>query len=310
MKKNRLFLVLTLILTLFFLTNYNFNIKKFNHTPHATLSDITYKAVSNKNIKLDFYKPTIQQNQKSPAIIYFHGGSWISGNKSKILQRYRKTALQHLLDAGYTVFSADYRLVNFSGNHIDQAVEDCKDAVNHVIKNAFFYNIDTAQIGLWGSSAGAHLAMLAAMAPDSCLGKCHSNANIIGKIKFIIDDFGPSNISEMFKTVNPTLRKKISDVFFDIPTADLKTFDSLTTAFSPSVYAKENKIPTLIFHGLNDKIVPTSQSENLYLQLNKTNSCIYLFDNLGHGFNGMDSSKANLYSQACLNFLDNINVKN
>lgn len=308
MKKNRFILALILISTIFLTVNHNLNAKnnkKNEVSTYKTITNITYKTVDNKNIKLDVYQP-ISAKQKTPAIIYFHGGSWISGNREKILQRYRSTALQRFTSEGYTVFSADYRLINFSNNHIDQAVEDCKDVVNHIVKHAIFYNIDTSKIGFWGSSAGAHLAMLAAMAPDSCLGQCSPQNDIIGKIKFIIDDFGPTNISEMFKTVNPRIRKHISDIFFDIPKAELNKFDSLTMQFSPSIYADKNKIPLLIFHGKNDKIVPFSQSESLYAQSDSICTSIYIFDGLGHGFNGMDTKNIKFYSDICIDFLKKI----
>jgi acetyl esterase/lipase len=86
-----------------------------------------------------------------PAVLVFHGGSWISGDKSSWKYFARRLTAQ-----GYTVFAANYRLAT-------QAVwpaqrDDAGAALDFVKKNAARWNIDPDRIAVVGSSAGGLLA--------------------------------------------------------------------------------------------------------------------------------------------------------
>jgi acetyl esterase/lipase len=84
-------------------------------------------------------------------VLVFHGGSWISGDKSSWKYFARRLTAQ-----GYTVFAANYRLAT-------QAVwpaqrDDAGAALDFVKKNAARWNIDPDRIAVVGSSAGGLLA--------------------------------------------------------------------------------------------------------------------------------------------------------
>ncbi|MBQ2098013.1 MAG: alpha/beta hydrolase, partial [Bacteroidales bacterium] len=149
-----------------------------------------------------------------PAILYFHGGSWISGSRAKIHQRYREPMLRRLVEKGYIVFSVDYRLVGLGRGHLNGAVSDCKAALSYVVDNAATLGVDTSRIGLWGSSAGAHLAMMTIFA-DTATAR---------RVRFLIDDFGPVDIHKMFLEVPEWGRALISDIVFDIDGKSLAQF--------------------------------------------------------------------------------------
>lgn len=258
--------------------------------------ELVYKTAGKQNVKLDIYFPD-DTLEKHKAVIYLHGGSWISGNKHKVLQRYRNHAVKTLTENHIVVISADYRLINLSGNNITDCLQDSREAVRYVTQNADFLKVDTSQIGLWGSSAGAHLSML-------LFGKRDCDKDSIYKsIKFIIDDFGPTDINKMWQTTPGWFRKTISKTFYGIQVGSLQEFDSLSVAYSPISYAKQlSEIPVLIFQGSNDKIVNPTNSETLHKLL--PNSKCYIYSGLGHGFKGMDSTRIKEYSERILDFIE------
>ena len=225
-----------------------------------------------------------------PAILYFHGGSWISGSRAKIHQRYREPMLRRLLEKGYIVFSVDYRLVGLGRGHLNGAVSDCKAALSYVVDNAATLGVDTSHIGLWGSSAGAHLAMMTIFA-DTATAR---------RVRFLIDDFGPVDIHKMFLEVPEWGRALISDIVFDIDGKSLAQFDSLTSVYSPINY--NTNIPVLIFHGEDDDVVDISQSRMLHSKL-LTNSKFVSFAGNGHGLKNLDEEQLKVYMETFEEFV-------
>lgn len=251
--------------------------------------ELAFQTLENQNLKLDVYFPK-DTLKKHPTLIYFHGGSWVSGKKCKVLERYRNFTVKTLLDNNIEIISVDYRLIGLN-NHLEDCISDCQKAVDFCIKNAEYLKIDTSKLALWGSSAGAHLALMTyILEPEN------------QKFKFIIDDFAPTNISVMWSKAPDFFRKEISTYFYSLKEKNLEKFDSLSKFFSPVNYTEKlKKIPVLISHGNTDKIVNISQSEVLMDSL-KTNAEFFVYENLGHGFKGMDSVRIKKYAERTLNF--------
>lgn len=252
---------------------------------------VCFRVCENDSLWMDVFG--VSTNEKQPAVLYFHGGSWISGTRAKIHQRYRQKMLDTLLSRGYIVFSADYRLVGIGRGHLENTVDDCRKALDFVYRNANTFGVDTSKIGLWGSSAGAHLAMMTVFADSTSA----------YKVKYIVDDFGPVDIHEMFSKVPSWIRYQMSDVMFDINGKNLEQFDSLTAVYSPINYHTD--LPLLIFHGEDDNIVSISHSHRLHNSF-PYNSRFVRFANNSHGLKNLDSLQLDLYISSFLDFADSV----
>ena len=258
--------------------------------------ELVYKTFDDNNLKIDVYEPK-DSLETHPAIIYIHGGSWISGSKKKVLERYRNYAVETLLKTHFVIISVDYRLIRL-GYHLEDCIEDCISAQNFCIENAGYLKIDTSKIGLWGSSAGAHLGLLSYV---------FSRDN---KIKFIISDFAPCDISEMWAKVPKFFRKQFSTFFYRLDEKNVEKFDSLSFVYSPINYAEKiRKIPVLISHGTLDRIVAFSESQKLSDSL-KENCQFFSYEGLGHGFKSADSLVIKLYAERMVDFIKKGYTKN
>ncbi len=266
----------------------------------AFLKDIVYKVEGKDTIALDIHLPKQEVYLKSPVAVFIHGGGWAQGNKDIIFD-YTKSIKDTLQNSGYAVVSIDYRLVNKQIHIVDQ-LSDCRDAIQWIVKNANKYNFDVENIGLWGESAGAHLALMTAYNMDS--------QSELSKIRYVIDNFGPTDLNGVLKTNASWFTKKVYKLFlpelydirerlvrattsFDINTHKKEAM-AVASRYSPIEYIETDfKTPTLILHGNKDIVVPFKQSKKLHKKLNKvsvTNKLIKVKKG-NHGFTTTDKER-------------------
>lgn len=130
---------------------------------------------ANKILKLDFYEPTGDTATMRPLIIWTHGGSFLGGSKTDV----DMVALSNAFaKKGYVCASIDYRTGFFpvdSANSVKavmRAVQDMRAAIRFFYKDRAdginTYKIDTNNIFVGGSSAGAITALHLAYLDRSC----------------------------------------------------------------------------------------------------------------------------------------------
>lgn len=108
--------------------------------------------------KLDVYIPTEVADKPYPVLLFFHGGAWRDGERDGYGFLGRAFAAR-----GIVTVVADYRKtpkVRFPA-----FVEDTAAAIAWVQTNIGTYRGDAGRIYLMGHSAGAHIAMMAALDP-------------------------------------------------------------------------------------------------------------------------------------------------
>src|SRR6185437_9855570 len=96
--------------------------------------------------------------QKSPTVVFFHGGGWVAGD----LETHDRQARLLVIETGAVVISVDYRRppeTRFPG-----AFEDCFAAMRDVTARIAEFGNDLARVGVAGDSAGGNLAASVAIA--------------------------------------------------------------------------------------------------------------------------------------------------
>ncbi|HVZ71534.1 MAG TPA: alpha/beta hydrolase [Polyangia bacterium] len=121
---------------------------------------LTYATVDGHSLALDVYKPSTA-DARVPAVVVIHGGGWTAGDKGDASRTSAWLAAR-----GYAVFDVQYRLA--PPPTWQAAVGDVKCAIGWVKTRAreAGVDVDPARVALLGRSAGGHLALLAAYAPD------------------------------------------------------------------------------------------------------------------------------------------------
>ena len=131
------------------------------------INGIVFKEVGEKKLDLMLFQPLVKKFEKSPLVVYIHGGGWGGGDKYKVLRPDVIGVIRSLNQAGFTCASIEYRLVDGKPTLASDAVADCKDALRFLVKHAPEYGVDPERIGSFGSSAGGHLTLVTALGKDS-----------------------------------------------------------------------------------------------------------------------------------------------
>lgn len=257
--------------------------------PAGSHADIVYKVVGDQKIPLDIYLPE-KANGKTPVVVFIHGGSWIRGDKSILGRHYFKTHRDRFLEEGFAVVSINYRLSSPGGPHFPEPIVDCKDAVRWVRKNADLYNFDAEKIGLWGVSAGGHLAMMVAYSDEQDYKGAPELAAYSSEVNYVINHYGPTHLPTLFEVETGKepigyARHIVYSILGPKATAPLDERAQIFTQYSPVTNVRK-KVPTLTFHGSADPVVPVNQAHILDSALKKVGvqSDLVIYEGEGHGF--------------------------
>jgi acetyl esterase/lipase len=256
-------------------------------TSYRVEPDMVYLEVGGWQGKVDLYLPRRPQDAL-PTAVLFHGGGWVSGTKDEV-------ALDVLpyLAMGFAVVNVDYRLAKTA--RAPAAVEDARCALRWVVRHAPQYGFDDARIVLVGSSAGAHLALMSALAPASAGFDrlCPGDEKL--RAAAVVNFFGIVDVAELLAPPQPRdfALGWLGDAQGEGQTKDRA---ALAKRVSPIEYVGAGAPAVLTFHGDADPVVPYAQSLRLHAALDKVgapNKLITIRGG-GHGtFGGDDIVRAN-----------------
>ena len=222
--------------------------------------------------KLDLLLPTGAGAKKPyPLVVWIHGGGWEAGSKSG------GGPSAMLLEAGYAVASVNYR---FSSQAVFPAqLHDCQSAIRYLRAHAKEYGLDGDHVGVWGASAGGHLAALLGTSGDAKDADGEPDSKESAKVQAVIDWFGPTTVAKLSPPGAPS--NPVTRLLGGAP-ADKPELAKLA---DPITHASKGDAPTLIVHGTADPLVPLSQSESLEKALKKVGVPVELvvFEGAGHG---------------------------
>ncbi len=195
---------------------------------------------------------------KAPAVIYLHGGSWIGGDHDT--GGFIIHAIGPALNArGFVVASVNYRLG--PKEPWPAQIVDAKCAVRFLRAHARAFHIDPAEIGIWGHSAGGHLASLVGTAGPSAGWDTGAYTDESSRVEAVADLAGPANLVTLGEEGVPGLVKSnFTSLLGPISESDLP---AALAAASPVTYVSRGDPPFLIVHADDDGFVPLAQSQEL-----------------------------------------------
>lgn len=260
----------------------------------ATEKNLVYKSGMNGNLMLDMYSPKESRKKGSPVLVYVHGGSFAYGNKD--LPQFLAPALELLRNQGYYIISIDYTLLKDKLN-FDTQISDVKDCIRWINKNKVKYNFNTDEIGIFGASAGAYLAMMSSYTNDASYPGDPELEGYSSKIKYLIDYAGPTDLLSLnAKEAAPELNHLKGTIVHK---------RAFASKLNPINYVNKNTVKTLIIHSKADTLVPYKNSLNLYNKFKECNGnvkMVTLYTN-EHDFSNISSSEINLVAQEIFLFI-------
>ena len=217
--------------------------------------DLEYARADTSRLLLDVYLPD-GYVPPYPVVVWIHGGGGRSGSKESVQGIF-------LTLAGYALVSINYRL---SQQAVFPAqIHDCKAAIRWVRARASTYGFDPDRIGVWGSSAGGHLASLVGTAGpgDSLEGTLGDFPSVGSNVQAVCDWFGPSNLTTIHLYPSNIDHASPNGPESRLIGAPILFNRELAWRASPMAYVDPGDPPFLIMHGTADVSVPYHQSVEL-----------------------------------------------
>jgi len=213
---------------------------------------------------LDVLRPADPASSELPVVVFIHGGGWRQGDKSG-----GSRMLEPLVATGnYVGISVGYRLSKEAT--FPAQIHDCKGAIRWIRANAQRLGADSRKIGVWGSSAGGHLASLVGTSGDvkSLEGDC-GNPEMSSRVACVVDFCGPSDFLALikFQRNGPPAPRNADSPESQLLGGRIADRQELAMDASPVTYATRDDPPFLIVHGTADPLVPFNQAERLYASL-------------------------------------------
>lgn len=220
--------------------------------------DLVYKVAGERTVSIAFLPPTKKVFDRAPVYLIIPGGGWHISNKESMVG-FSKLSSDDLRARGWATVSVEYRYAPADGVVMDQIVSDCMDAARYLSRFADVLEVDPHRILTSGHSAGAHLALMMAVAP-------HAGFVADSPYDSVADDFTVIASAPMSA---PIILYRDSagfcpqgfnyaDVFANAPTErDLHRA-------SPIDYVNPLTVPTLVVCGTHDTLVLPENSTRFY----------------------------------------------
>jgi acetyl esterase/lipase len=236
-------------------------------------TDIAYTNVEGKPLLLDLARPKTGTGP-FPGILCIHGGGWRAGDKKEFLG-----AVFALAQQGYVAATVNYRLV--PDNHFPSQIQDVKTAVRYLRSRAGELHIDPDRIGVFGGSAGGHLALLLGTTDAQDFLPVGEYPGLSSSVQAVVSLAGPTDLTQRFPDASEGL---------------ITGLIGKSRAEAPGVYEQASALhhvsatdaSVLAIHGTKDELVPYAQSTALVAALENVGVEVELLTipDGGHGSGG------------------------
>lgn len=216
--------------------------------------DIVYRTPQTGPLHLDLHRSHTAKGKRAPVLVVIHGGAWARGERPKGWTGYRR-----FVDAGFAVVSMQYRL---SGQaRAPAAVEDVRCVMGWIARAAEREGLDSKRIVLMGTSAGAHLALMAASI-DKTEGLDPAECGPAPRAAAVIDFYGPTDLrpQSLGAWNSPSIGKWVGEG---------EAGAAMAARMSPITRVRPGLPPVFIVHGDADPVVPLAASTALKAALER-----------------------------------------
>ncbi len=229
-------------------------------------ADVVYGHKDGMALTFDVLTPA---NSNGAAVLYMISGGWVS--RWGPPEAFGRRSAAGLLAKGFTVFAV--RHGSAPKYKVPEAEADVRRALRYVRMHADEFGIDPDRLGVFGGSAGGHLALMLGLVSDD--GASDSGDEVLrtaSRVAAVVAYYPPVDIRRM---AGPSERFPA----LDFPVAQ-------AASISPILFVSSDDPPTLLIHGDADRLVGVRNSEAMYasLQDEGVDSELIIIPGGNHGF--------------------------
>ena len=226
-------------------------------------SSTAYEAADGSELPLLVFEP-VEGPRPVAGIVMFHGGALREGSADGLAPHCRQLASR-----GIFAVSAGYRLLHKGAMSIDDCIADVRRAVKHFLKLAASRGLDSSRLASGGSSAGGHLALVAAMiAPDAPVPAAEPDVAAVVALNPVVDllAYPPEQLQSLERDVGIAPGKAVG--------------------YSPIEFVRPGNPPMLIQHGTRDEVAAIDTVRRFRdLMTQAGNDCVLLeYEGAEHAF--------------------------
>lgn len=245
-------------------------------TKHRTITNLVYANRDGADLCLDLHLPAASGGLL-PVVVGLPGGGWRTCDKASVPR--------FLVDHGFALACVNYRI---SSNAIAPAsVHDCKAAVSWIRANAHDYALRPDRMGVYGASAGGHLAALLGVSDG--VKELESEGARLSPgtaVQAVCAVCGPMDLARIGI---PEIRDQcpiLYDVISQYLGGPIAERTELARLISPLTYVSDRCPPMLLMHGAADDRVPVEETTLFHKALQETGakSSLSLIEGAGHGW--------------------------
>lgn len=212
-------------------------------------------------------------------VVWVHGGAWWEGDRRRTPDTWPPDALEEaVVGAGMALARVDYRLSGEAPHPAQLA--DVQAAIRFVRAHAQALGIDPERIGVFGESAGGHLAALAALTGDAPA-EPPTGRGVLGPSSAVQAAVAFYPVTDLL-----AMEQEAPGLLLLGPTADAE----VARQASPLHHARPDGPPLLVVHGDADVVVPVDQGERLAEAIRGVGGevTLHVVPGADHCFRGVD----------------------
>jgi acetyl esterase/lipase len=249
--------------------------------PGAGPSAARGAGATERRLLCDIWRPASSGKSSGLALVYLHAGGWQQFDKDT----YTRPFFSYLAAQGHVIMDVSYRLCHEAD--LFGIVGDVKRAIAWIKANARRYGVDPKRVVAAGSSAGGHLALLAAYTPNHPQLDPEDVRGVDTSVRAVISYYGLPDVrwlgtqpgkpsSRAFIELGRKVGYVTASEYLEWPDIMRKLLGGLppevpdvAALMSPITHVGPHCPPTLLFHGSHDRVVPVQDARDLYRALSE-----------------------------------------
>jgi acetyl esterase/lipase len=242
------------------------SIAEDSNLPYEQQENVVYHQAHGVALVADIFTPRKSPNGR--AIVVVASGGW-SSDRGKIRDLNRAGLFEELCGRGFHVFAIRPGSISrFSAHDMKAHVEA---GIRWVKSHANDYSIDPNTLGLFGASAGGHLASLAAVTNPPGDSRSDASVSAVG-VFFPPTDFLNFGGQALDPRKDGRFNQILENLAFRDSDGDLTDLQvrEQSKAISPARLVTKQAPPFLVVHGDSDPVVPLQQSQALVAALKES----------------------------------------